>query len=107
MSRRKTLKCQEVCKTVDDPSSHVAAQYKYWLPPKTQTWGIKVAKVSKTSSQHRILIYDSKETNARKEFFNNFKIWFKNTPGEVGYEKMETDASPKQLGHDKCPSFKN
>ena len=61
-----TIKCLDtklsnVCKTVDDPSSYVAAQYKYWLPPKSQTGGIKVAKVSKTLSQHRILIYDSKQ----------------------------------------------
>ena len=54
-------KLSNVCKTVDDPSSYVAAQYKYWLPPKSQTGGIKVAKVSKTLSQHRILIYDSEE----------------------------------------------
>ena len=54
-------KLSNVCKTVDDPSSYVAAQYKYWLPPKTQTGRIKVAKLSKTSSQHRILIYYSKE----------------------------------------------
>ena len=62
MSRHETLKCQ-ICKTVKwmtHPSSYVVAQYKYWLPL-TQTRRIKVAKVLKTSNQHKMSIYDRKE----------------------------------------------